>query len=269
MAAAALTLVLLPGLGSRAETFENTRLQAAVPKGSRVLFIDYTDNRSVATMAASAWSQVDAALPGGGQRVVLLGYSMGGFVAQEMVCQNPGRVLGVVLVSTTAPTLAQVYADPGELRRLLQLLLSPPAGSMLNPRVLYSAAYLRSLRAAEKRQLKQRMSAGALSRDVFLTQLSAVVSLMTSGAASAALRRRCFAHVPVLVIHGEEDVLVPPRAVQALDALKGAAQSYARTTLGGAGHALLVEQPGAVNALLKPWLQALLLPPPPAPPRWR
>ena len=198
-----ISLVLLPGLGSSAAAMKQTKLNKL--PNVQVITLDYGSNASIASMAASAWAQISA------PRVMLLGYSMGGFVAQDMVCQKPERVMGVILVSTTAPTLAQVYADQADLRRLLDLLLTSSSGGNLNPRVVYSETFLTSLTATQRRALMAASKRNALPFEEFLQQLSAVVSLITSDLAP--LRLRCFANIPVLVLYGEKDVLIPPRAV--------------------------------------------------------
>ena len=244
-----LHLVLLPGLGSTAAAYGHTQLSKL--DGVELQAVDYgvAANHSIAAMASSAWAQVRA------PRVVLLGYSMGGFVAQEMVCQQPARVLGVILVSTTAPTLTQVYDKPDELRTLLELLMTPDArAGGLNPRVLYSASFLKQLTAAGKRRLYGNMKRGALPRAQFLVQLAAVTALMTSNAAPR--RLACFHGVPVLVLHGGQDVLVPPHAVEALDVLRTDGM-YSRMTFPDAGHALLIEQPAHTNALITQFLLPL------------
>ena len=242
----ATTLVLLPGLGSTAAAFRTSKLYD-IP-GVRVQARDYgpAANANIQAMAASAWSQISA------KTVVLLGYSMGGFVAQEMVCQQPARVSGVILVSTTAPTLAQVYADRRELRHFLDLLLTGAPGGNLNPQLLHADTYLKSLSSSVRKRMAAQNAHNALPVDQFLVQLSAVVSLMTSGTAPS--RLRCFSKVPVLVIHGSEDVLIPPRAVAALDALQSFGAPYELREIPGAGHALLVEQPAVANAYIRDWL---------------
>ena len=246
----AVTLVLLPGLGSTAASFLATDLYALRGvAGVQVQAINYAADAcsSIAAMAANAWTQIATPL------AVLLGYSMGGFVAQAMVCQQPRRVAGVVLVSTTAPTLTQVYAKDNqrELRRVLHLLMSGD-GTSLDPRVLHSDAYLRTLKPARKRA-RARVS---LPMDQFMQQLTAVVALMTSGLAPT--RLQCFAAVPVLVINGAQDVLIPPQVVDALDALRLYTPDYERKQFADAGHALFVEEPQRCNSIIAAWLLRII-----------
>lgn len=56
-----------------------------------------TDAYSFATLAADVTALVDAL---GWDRYVLLGHSMGGFVAQRVARSDPGRLLGLVLMDT-------------------------------------------------------------------------------------------------------------------------------------------------------------------------
>ena len=230
-------LAMLCGLGGTADGFA-TEHAVRMP-GVLVVALDYTIHSSVDAMAASVWVQLDAAgirLP-----TILLGYSMGGFVAQAAACLEPQRVLGVILVSTAVLTVEDMHAALMAMspRLLAALTWSAPGSSAYEDakaRLLFSSAWL-DARHISRTLLASRMRAVSAPRSVFLAELRAVIAhaIANDTGRSAA----CIRNFPVLVLHGDRDVLFPEAVTLA---------RYRRTLpdaevqLIRSGHALITEQ---------------------------
>ena len=160
---------------------------------------------TVAGMARDAASLIDAL---GLERVDLFGFSMGGYVAQQIVVDRPELVRRLILVGTgprggdgmgelapdAAPLFGKVY-DPQDLM-WLPIFFSPSEASQ-----------------AEGRRFLERIRARSEDRD-------APVSEATVAAHSAAAREwgaaapASFAYLkeiaqPALVVNGSNDVVVP------------------------------------------------------------
>lgn len=162
---------------------------------------------------------------------VLVGHSLGGAIALHYALAAPARLAGLVLLGTGARLdPAQVWLrrlDAGEdaLADLAPQSFAPGAAERLTRK---SLAMLRSLDPAVVRA-DFTAAAGFDVRD----RLGGVL-------------------VPVLIISGTEDRLVPPRYAEFLHA------HLPRATLAwieGAGHMAMLEQPQAVNGAIRNFLQ--------------
>jgi 3-oxoadipate enol-lactonase len=180
-----------------------------------------------AEMAADVVAVLDEA---GVERAHVVGTSLGGMVAQELVLAAPARVDRLVLVCTTpggpkaapmpAPTVELIAAAPSleplvALRRFVENALAPnPAGELVD-RILTHRIATAQPPAAWAAQAAAGMSFDAWER---ATQIEA----------------------PTLVVHGTEDVVVDP----ANAALLGERIPGARVELfDGCGHLLFWEEP--------------------------
>jgi pimeloyl-ACP methyl ester carboxylesterase len=190
-----------------------------------------------ATIDAMAQAVLDAAPPS----FILLGFSMGGYVARAMVRMAPQRVGALILVATSAradlPALvAQRVAAARQAGRTAFHGLSRGAIRMsLHASRGGDAALVERVRAMGER----------LGSDVFLRQ-SAVVR--SSDAATLA-QIRC----PTLVIGADGDQL------RSLDETRELAEGIPGATLAvveGAGHLLPLEAPGALAQAIRSWLGA-------------
>lgn len=173
-------------------------------------------------------------------QVVLVGLSMGGYVALDFAHRHPARLAALVLADTRAEAdtpdqregrarMAELVAGEG-VAALLPLLL---------PRLLSPTASTET-RAALSAIILRQPPAGVIAG------LNAMAERPDAGAWLGAIK------VPTLVLVGAADALTPPEAAAALaQGIPGAR----RVVIPGAGHLANLEEPGAVNAALRAFLQ--------------
>jgi len=198
-------LLLIMGLGATLEWWN--RLRPLLASRFRTILFD---NRgvgrsdvppgpySIPMMADDASAVLEAA---GVASAHVVGFSMGGCIAQELVLRHPARVRSLVLGCTSCGGRDAVPAAP-EVRAALtsranmsreeaMWTMAPYTFDASTPREVIAGEFALRLRAT-------------VSNDGFFAQLEAIRvwpgSLSRLGAVSA----------PTLVIHGETDQLVPP-----------------------------------------------------------
>ncbi|HSS31673.1 MAG TPA: alpha/beta hydrolase [Solirubrobacterales bacterium] len=193
---------------------------------------------TVDLMAADMERLLDAE---GIDRLPVVGWSMGGFVAQQLGRRAPERVAALALLDTDPGGAAAVVADSAvwerltdhsgtpreQASRLIALLFPPPLAAEID-------AQFGDVVAAAREQLAP-------------TALRAQEAAMTAwhrddpGPAPAGAP-------PVLVLHGTEDIVIPPANAQAL----AAAWPGARVEMfEGCGHALMAQEPQRVAELIR------------------
>jgi pimeloyl-ACP methyl ester carboxylesterase len=221
-------LVALPGLGGTALSFPARAFQDAVDAGVAVYIADYNEQiSSVAAMAHGVWTAILAA--GIDEQVFLLGYSMGGFVAQSMYLQAPTRVAGLILLSTACLTLADMVT------------------TFLGGKHTHA---LRSfMRGARPRDVPD---AGIVSRETFEKELAAVVAHVISNAGKF---MQTVNNCPIASIYGSKDKVI---CVESMARLRQVASQtpFNEYVFPDAGHDLIYTQPSALAALLAQWLLA-------------
>jgi len=136
------------------------------------------------------------------QRAAVAGISMGGFIAQELALRHPELVEKLVLVSTSAGGPGYTPPEPDVLARLMQ----PHTGDLGD---LARESYTRIMApgyAASHPDVMDRIVATARyrpqSQEAYLRQLQA-------GWNRDATARLRDLHLPVLVVHGTADPLIP------------------------------------------------------------
>jgi pimeloyl-ACP methyl ester carboxylesterase len=176
------------------------------------------------------------------ERAVVVGWSMGGFVAQRLAARSPERITALALLSTDPGGPESVQADPDvwarltdrsgsdreQATRLISLLFPPPLAVEID------------------RQFGEIVAA---ARAALSTQ-----TLLAQEAAMDAWHREHFSGgptenaPPVLIAHGEEDVVIPP--VNA--AVLAAGYPSVRVELfRGCGHALMAQEPQRLAELIR------------------
>ena len=176
-------------------------------------------------------------------RVVLLGHSMGGMVAQELLAQWPDAAQGLILACTSASFgkadgawQAQFVAD-----RLAPLNAGLGMAGMANhlvPGLVSPQAPAAALQVA--REVMARVPEAT-----YRSALAAIASFDRRAALAAI-------NVPTLLLAAEHDRTAPPEVMQRMAArIKGA--QY--LCLAGAGHIANVEAPEAFNGAVLSFLQ--------------
>lgn len=189
---------------------------------------------TIAALAATALADAPA------ERFALVGLSMGGYVALEMMRQAPRRVLGLALLDTNA------RAD-SEAASAFRLSLMAQAQSDfaavvrgITPRLLHPA----HLADAALVQLIEDMAHSA-GPEVFARQQRAIMGRIDSRQSLSAIA------CPTLVLCGREDLLTPLELHQEMaEAIAGAKLVVVERC----GHMSALEQAQRVNEALEAWL---------------
>jgi pimeloyl-ACP methyl ester carboxylesterase len=187
-------------------------------------------------MAEDARGLMDAL---GIERAHVLGVSMGGMIAQELVLNHPGRVRSLHLACTAAGPDAYLHALSAAWRELRTRLDREAALRTI-------ALWLFAPRTYNERgdfveMLLQNALANPYPQSLtgFLRQSEAIEAHDT-------LERLAAIRCPTLVSVADEDILLPPRFSHELhERIPGSTLR----TVGGAGHAYFWERPDAFNAL--------------------
>jgi 3-oxoadipate enol-lactonase len=176
-------------------------------------------------------------------RAILVGLSMGGYVALRFAEREPARVRALVLSDTKSA------ADGDEAR------LARAAGAR-KVRESGVAAFADGFlpKALARRTIAERPDVVAKVRGMILGCSAAgiagtLVAMAGRTDTTASLGRT---RVPTLVLVGAEDALTPPADARAL---AGAIPGASLVEIPGAGHLPNLEEPGAFGAALLPFLR--------------
>ena len=228
MASLGLHTVFIPGLLCSARLYDPV-LPTAWGYGA----VTVADNRRDDTIGAMAARLLDDAP----ERFVLVGLSMGGYVAHEVIRQAPERVSGLVLISTSArpDTAEQRESRQRQQRAVLNGGFDELVEAIFP--ILPDPVNL----ADDHLLAGWRSMAGDVGAEAFSRQLDAVMARPDSRPGLAAVT------CPTAVIHGTGDRLITPdNAVETAGAIPGAVL----TLVDRAGHMLPQEQPAAAQAAL-------------------
>ena len=172
--------------------------------------------------------------------VVLIGHSMGGYVALAFARQFPGMLQGLVLVGTKAgPDTAEVAAGRRATAEKVESEGVQEVIDMMTPRML--AAVNRD--ADRLRQVR-----GFMASSKPAGVIGALLGMAARPDSTAPLARIV---VPTLVVTGAEDALIPPTESEKLARAIPGAQLC---VIPDAGHLVAFEQPDAFNHALADWL---------------
>jgi pimeloyl-ACP methyl ester carboxylesterase len=177
---------------------------------------------------------------------VLMGHSMGGYVALALYQMQPDRFTALGLIST------QANADTDEARQgraeTVERVLLSGQGSrtladLMLPRLFSTAAEP----DAELYEEVQKIIMGT-SVTAIVGSLKGMAARPDSMAAIAEIQK------PVLVLNGDHDVTIPPERSEAMSAV---IPLVTHIVIEDAGHLPMMEQPGATTEAIKTFLGTL------------
>lgn len=176
------------------------------------------------------------------ERFALVGLSMGGYVALEIMRQASERVVKLALLDTTArPDAAEQTEARQRQIELAQNGRFSEIARLLFPRFVAAARH--SDRALEAIVRKMADDTGA---DAFVRQQTAIMKRADSRPNLGAIA------CPTLVVVGEQDTLTPPdRAAEMAAAIPGARE----VVVPECGHLCTLEQPEALTRALVDFLR--------------
>jgi 3-oxoadipate enol-lactonase len=194
---------------------------------------------SIDDMAADMAALLDAQ---GIERVPVVGWSMGGFVAQGLAARSPGRVAALALLSTDPGGADSVSADPEVWARLVD-----HSGSDREQATrLISLLFPPSLAADIDREFGEIVAEAraGLSPRTLRAQEAAMEAWHHDGSSPTAQVEI----PPTLVLHGELDEVIPPANAEALAAHWPGAKVE---LFSGCGHALMAQEPARLAVLIE------------------
>jgi pimeloyl-ACP methyl ester carboxylesterase len=230
----ALPIVMVPGLLCTPRLYAEQL--PALWRCGPVTIADHTRDDSMSAIAASILSQAPP-------RFALIGLSMGGYVAFELLRRSPERIAKLALLDTTArPDLPEQTKQ-----RKLQIDMATSGRFADIPPLLFP----KFVAAARHDDAALRTIVETMAYDVgahaFVRQQTAIMHRADSRPDLAAIR------CPTLVIVGEHDALTPPeRAAEMVAAISGARQ----VVVPDCGHLSPLEQPELVTRALTEFLRA-------------
>lgn len=224
-------LILLPGLLNDAELWRDQ--VSGLSDVARCHVADLTQGETLGELARQVLDEAEPTF-------ALAGFSMGGYVAQEIARLAPERIQRLALVDTairvdTPERAAQRHATNAAAQR---------PGAFLGIADRLMASYI-DISRLDDRDLTDRIQAMTqrLGRDVFLRQ-----NAMPRVDGQEALRAlRC----PIVIICGENDAITPLNAQREMAKAIGCSHLL---IIPNAGHMTPMEAPEAVNAGLRHWL---------------
>jgi pimeloyl-ACP methyl ester carboxylesterase len=225
-------LILLPGLLNDAELWRDQI--SGLADVARVWVPDLSPYATLHEMAQSVLAEAEPTF-------AVAGFSMGGYVAQEIARLAPERIERLALLDTS------IRVDTPERAAQRRALNKAAArgGTFLGIGQAIMKSYIDASRLDDI-ELTTRIvdMTQRLGREVFLRQNS--LERQDGEAALKALR------VPLLIIVGENDQITPAEGCREMAAAIGCTHLV---VIPNAGHMTPMEAPSAVNGALRHWLE--------------
>jgi pimeloyl-ACP methyl ester carboxylesterase len=227
-------ILLVPGLNCTAEIYHN-QLPALWQFGP-VTIANHLPGSTMAEIAAKILADAPP-------RFALTGFSMGGYIAFEILRQAPDRVTALVLLDTSA---RPDTPKSTEKRRAGIALTEQGKYTLAVQQSFPNAVHPDHVGNAGLKALHTRM-AKANGPETYIRHQQAIIGRPDSRPDLPRIK------IPTLVIVGEADTLTPPEAAQEMAAGTPGAKLV---VVPKAGHMALAEQPAAVTAAMVEWLGA-------------
>jgi pimeloyl-ACP methyl ester carboxylesterase len=178
-------------------------------------------------------------------RVNVLGWSMGGFIAQTLAFQRPGRINKLILLSTALGGADADRASPEVWSQLIDMSGTPHEQA----RRLLSLLFPSDIAESVYREFGDVVAAARarLSPDLINRQAAAIEAWHRTGSGNQ-LRE---INTPVLIAAGTADIVVPPcNALRLVNAIPGAWLAQ----FNGGGHAFMAQYPHPLADLINTFL---------------
>jgi len=228
------TLILVPGL-----LCDGALWAAQIDALHTIYNVRVADTTGADSMAGLA----EAALSDAPDTFAVAGLSMGGYVVQEILREAPERVSHMALLDTNAR--ADLPEQSDNRKRMMTLAKEGGLGKVVNemlPHLIHPEHLNDPNIAGVFGQMAERIGAEA-----FVRQQMAIMNRIDG---RAHLKRiTC----PVLILCGAQDAMTPPKVHQEMADAIG--DNATMVVVPDCGHLSPIEQPAAVTAALKTWLE--------------
>jgi pimeloyl-ACP methyl ester carboxylesterase len=230
-----INLVLLPGLLNDARLWQHQ--SQALAALANVSVGDLTQADSIEAMAAAVLRQ---APPG---PFALAGLSMGGYVALEVMRQDPHRIIALALLDTSA----RPDTDEARDNRYKAIAQAEQDFSQVAPALMRKQLHPDHLQQAAITNAITEMAA-RVGKDAFIRQQRAIMARIDS--------RPYLQKIicPILVLCGREDNITP---IELHEEMVASMPGATLTIVEHSGHLSALEQPHTVSAALQDWLEAI------------
>jgi len=230
------SLLLLPGLLCDARLFD-PQVRNLSDIASPVV-ADLTGSDTIAALAASAIARMPAG------RFAVAGLSMGGYVALEVMRQVPERVTGLALLNTNARPDSP---ESSENRRRLIAVAESKGVLAVNAALVPKLVHPDRVSDSALVKVLDGM-AESVGVEGFRRQQQAIIGRIDSRPHLGAIR------VPAMVLAAREDAIMPFEVSEEMaTGIPGAVLEIVEHC----GHISSLEQPEAVTARLRAWMQRI------------
>ena len=226
-----LPLLLLPGTACDARLFAPVLKRLGVPV---TIVIEMSGAETTPELAAKILHDAP-------ERFSLLGFSLGGIVALEMLAQAPGRIARLALIDTTA------RPDPADNAERRKAAVRKARTKGLQSYIDESWADLVAPANLDDAELRELIIAMARDTgvDAFASQAEIAINRADSRPRLASIT------VPTLILAGEAEQVCPLEAHREMAAAIAGARFF---TIPNAGHFAPLENPAAVARHIREWL---------------
>lgn len=171
--------------------------------------------------------------------IILLGFSMGGYVAQEYILRYPQKIAAIVLVST----FAEEYDEQG-MERQYRMLNFANKFYGLSESAVRKCIHSTSLEDVELLNLIKDMAV-CIGKEGFIREQQATMHRQTR------LEELKSIKCPALIISGDEDNIVPIKETQSIADYMPNAEYH---KIEKCGHMVPIEQSKLLSAAIGAWL---------------
>lgn len=236
-------IVLVPGymLDRDLWTEFEAGLAAVGEANFTVRHADLSQDRTIEAMAARLLANAP-------ERFVLVGFSMGGYVAREVARSAPSRVLALVLIATSSEGDSDIQRQR---KRAVATAFYPSRFTGLSRsavRSSFAPAHADGPLVDRVRDMSERLGGAVFQRQSALVRVSDADRLGEIAC-------------PTLIIAGEEDRL---RRLEEAQALHEGIAGSTLAVVPASGHMIPLEAPAALLDIVAPWLLAIPALSPPA-----